>query len=326
MAQSTAKLPFSPPAWLTPRRVGIGSLCLGMIALNLSLHPGVFARGGWDIGFFSFLSLFLALSPLAWHAWLTRISARSSEGASGFASGLSLMLFIGAMAGLFFLLLWQGGVWFDFWAKLLSQSSWASLYGLGVAAIYVALLALVGRAEEDPSHDALDSVLIGAGLWLYLLGGAIVHLTNGGPLLIGLVLLALGVCCVLWPLWRFGALLRWIDKVSDGEDPRWQIVSRERVRVGSAPLLPLFFEEEDSSYEKILVYRDSSRMGPYRGVDEQIPVALLPGRFGRVLGVSRKRARGAILALVGQIVLFGVLLLQALSASGGGWAVTWTNF
>lgn len=258
--------PASAPAWLSPRRVTLGALVLGALALS-SAAIGPFGAAPAMLGA-------LAIRP--------RPFGRVSPHA-----GL-----LPALAAL----TWPGDT--DAGPRVAVALLLAALGPLAL---------LVAAFEQKPTHDALDHVLLGAGSWLLLAAGTGAALAPPGPTphviacaLAGLAgALAAGLALAL-----SHHRVRWLGRVYEGADDRWQIV-RAGPTPAPAETKPLFLASGE--VDGLLCPRPSALARPYRLAPPTTPAALLPFDGGRALELARRRRSSVAALLVAQLALLALL-------------------
>jgi hypothetical protein len=276
-----ALLPYTAPAWLTPRRVAIVAVAVaglvlavpsvawmsvvwtfagersgaGMIAASTAFLSAIHARvvigtsvndrAAWtrSIGFGAVFGILNC-------SWSLALCTLAREGLSGFwvalLAGCVAGVFVGAPIGL--------------------------LYGI----LYAPMLASGTLAVRCPSHDALDRALTNAGVLFELAAAAALGLSVSLPSArnegVGQLAFAVGLMGVMVHgvgAARLRARRRFVRRVARGRCPGWSIEPRDVTDPDA--LLPL---ERDASCDAVLVHAVENPT--YRSPAERTPVALVP--------------------------------------------------
>ncbi len=280
MTPALPDLPFSTPAWLTPRRIILAAVAVLAVAAALPAvwwiadarreigdHRGAMAAMAASTMLLSLLLVGRALRA----ATLGRAAAWCLCGgvAAGILNaGLSLAAVTlvrtgnpgGAMAGMVMGVLFGG--------------LYGAPLGLIFGAAYLVLTGSALRARVQPSHDGADRVLLAAGGSLAIAGVALRLLAPESPAVLPPeALAALGATTAAFALARGAARQRWIARVAAGRAPGWQIAARCE-DAEEAALLPMLRGEE-ALLDGVLV-RVSLPSDPYRRAPVAIPAALVP--------------------------------------------------
>lgn len=280
-----APLPYSAPAWLTPRRVVFAAVVLFALAaalpsvwwINEARHeigPGRRAQAAMAC------STALLSLVVVWGA----LRARKP-------GGTALWCLIGGpVAGVLNAGLSLAGVTLVVHgdpgraiAGFVMGCFFGSFYGAPLGFVYGgAYLLVVRRALQvmrSPSHDGVDRVLVVVGVWLAITAAAVHVLAMPSPAVISpAALFAVGATVAAFAGVRMGARQRWLARVAAGRAPGWEIAAR--VDGEERGLLPVVRAGELELPEGVLL-RVGPPGDPYRRAPALTPVALVPlGRAG----------------------------------------------
>jgi hypothetical protein len=174
---------------------------------------------------------------------------------------------------------------------------------------FAPLAALVARLERRPTHDALDHVLLAAGAWLVLAAGTGAALAPPGParpapLLCAVAGLA-GAAAAAAALALAHRRLRWLGRVYDGLEARWQVVPTHAA-YGAAAAPPLFLSSEETD-GLLRCERGAASACSYRAAPPAVISALVPFEAGRALDLARRRRAWTASVFAAQLALVALL-------------------
>lgn len=276
-----APLPYSAPAWLTPRRVVFAAVVLFALAaalpsvwwINEARHeigPGRRAQAAMAC------STALLSLVVVWGA----LRARKP-------GGTALWCLIGGpIAGVLNAGLSLAGVTLVVHgdpgravAGFVMGCFFGSFYGGPLGFVYGgAYLLVVRRALQvlrSPSHDGIDRVLGAVGVWLVATAAVVQVLATPSPAVISpAALAAVGLTVAAFAGARMVARQRWLARVAEGRAPGWEIAARVDGREERG-LLPVVRAGELELPEGVLL-RVGPPGDPYRHAPAVTPVALVP--------------------------------------------------
>ncbi|MCU0687569.1 MAG: hypothetical protein MUF34_35890 [Polyangiaceae bacterium] len=257
--------PASAPTWLPLRSVALGALALGAFALS-SASLGPFGAAPAALG-----ALALRPRPEGQSALrpsvLAALVALAWPGEAGLAARVAVALLLAALGPLAF---------------------------------------LVDVFDRHPTHDALDHVLLGASAWLVLAAGTGAALASpGAPVhALGCALAGLaGALAAGLSLALTQRRLRWLGRVYEGLEARWEVVRAEGALV-PAEAQPLFLAGDDDG---LLRLPPGSAARAYRLAPAPQTPVLLPFNSGRALELARRRRAWTAAVLVTQLALLALL-------------------
>jgi hypothetical protein len=282
------------------RRVLIGSIALGGAVLTRPAIDALLGAGGVSADSDMLLP---ALST----ALVSAVVARASMRARVPAMTVVLLSMVGGIVnvGLSALLvgLAQGGgvavVGMAIFATFVL--SWLGAFlGFLFGLAYLPLVQFASAVEARPSVDADQHVMLGAAVWLTLVGAGVAMLAPRPESAPGAVVAAAGAAglAVLLSARDF-RVLRWLRRVRTGEVGCWAIVPRGQVPA-TLWLPPLLRCADEREPDRVLVIRgEPLGDGPFRDVEQLSPVALVHGDMDDPLPWARLRPLvGAALGLV----------------------------
>jgi len=280
MIPATPRLPFSSPAWLSPRRVVLAAVVVFAVAAAL---PAVWwiSEPRHEIGHHPSARMAMAATT----ALLSMILVRLALRAGSFGRAAAWCLGGGVLAGILNAGLSlaavtlvrtgnPGGALIGMFLGALFGGLYGAPLGLLFGAAYLGLVRSAYSARIHPSHDGGDRVLLAAGVWLALGGAALLVLSPSSPAVVPpAALVALGAAAAGLAGARRRGRRRWLARVAAGVVPGWQIAARSG-QAHEKKLLPVTRGEE-VPLDGVLL-RVPPPGDPYRHAPADVPAALVP--------------------------------------------------
>lgn len=269
-----SSVPFAPPKWLTPVRIGVaaaslvtlvGALCIGM---PLAVALGDSRATGWFTLFTTLVlsSLLVALVLRArtpGRALVTCVLAIPG----GICNALLLVMFVNCMAG-------SNSLLEDIGTVVAVCAYFGGGAGLLFGLAFTLPLAYAVHLRNRPSHASVDRMLVAVALWLSPIAlGIIAGLVSEDQSLAAVAVAAVSVAPLLVGAIKLAQRSAWLRSVRAGAVPGWEITpaTPEDLHAG---LVATSGDPMTCGAVLRRSMRDAS--GPYRSTVPSVACALVP--------------------------------------------------